>query len=228
MVFLFSSMHEVHKKVPSGQNDLSCVMNNMMFKKNPFLFLIRPSLIFFFVLFSIGLTIYSNVLLGEFCSDDYPLLVDNPGIRDWRNLREIWHTAPTRFLVVLSFALNYHWGGLVDVWGYHLVNILLHVGCAFLVYRFFEITRLTPALREQLPFKGEGISRAAALLFLTHPIATQAVSFITQRGTLLSTLFYLLTLIGYSQYRLLSPRATQLFVEGKGATCPVHGTMASI
>ena len=79
----------------------------------------------FFVLLILGLSIYANTMLGEFVSDDYIHIANNFAMRDIAKLDNLWQTFNTRFLVGLSFALNYCLGGL-NTFGYHLVNILLH------------------------------------------------------------------------------------------------------
>ena len=62
---------------------------------------------------------------------------------------------PSRFVGYLSFALNYHFGG-VDVKGYHLANLFIHIANALLVYFFVKLTFKTPYFSgETLKVKGE-------------------------------------------------------------------------
>lgn len=101
-----------------------------------------------------------------------------------------------------SFALNYSLGGL-DVWGYHLVNILIHITNGLLVYTLvvllFRAADASPEVAS-----ARLIALATALLFIAHPLQTQAVTYIVQRFTLLATLFYLLGVVAYIQWRLSS------------------------
>ncbi len=161
----------------------------------------RPYCIFFF-LFGLGALIYSNTLNGEFCSDDFRNIVENSNIRDVTNLTKIWYSFNTRFLVGLSFAFNYALGGL-DVFGYHIFNLLSHILASFLVYLFVLITFKTSPLVNSLFYEKRRIMAFfASLVFLTHPAQTQGVSFITQRSVSLATIFYLGTLIFYIRARI--------------------------
>jgi len=103
----------------------------------------------------------------------------------------------------MSFALNYYFGGL-DTFGYHLVNVIIHILNGLTLF-LLSYTILT------LPFH-EGKERENALmiaflgslLWLTHPIQTQAVSYIYQRLASLTAFFFLLSLLCY-----IKGRATQ-------------------
>ena len=154
------------------------------------------------VLTIVGLAIYSNALHGEFISDDYLTVVDNQSIRHIQAIGEIWKDFNTRFLVGLSFAVNFCLGQL-NVFGYHLFNILLHIAVSFLVYRFVRLTFATPRMRNDvLQPHARRWSFYAALIFLCHPIQTEGVAYITQRAVAMATFFYLLTLILYIRGRL--------------------------
>jgi tetratricopeptide (TPR) repeat protein len=106
-----------------------------------------------------------------------------------------------RTICFMSFALNYYFGGL-DTFGYHLVNVIIHILNGLTLF-LLSYTILT------LPFH-EGKERENALMiaflgsfiWLVHPIQSQAVSYIYQRMTSLTTLFYLLSLLCYIKGRL--------------------------
>jgi hypothetical protein len=126
--------------------------------------------------------------------------------------------SPGRLVGYFSFALNYYFGG-VDVKGYHLVNLFIHIVNACLVYFLALLTFRTPYLEAIDDRQGAmGASPLAsnllpvaysrliaffsALLFVSHPVQTQAVTYIVQRFTSLSTLFYLLSVVMYIKGRL--------------------------
>lgn len=88
-----------------------------------------------------------------------------------------------RGLTMLTFALNYRFGGLNPV-GYHLVNIGIHLGAACFVLLL---------LRRVFP-RQNGYAFFGALLFVAHPLQTQAVTYVVQRMASLSALFFLLAL----------------------------------
>lgn len=147
----------------------------------------------------LGLAIYSNVILkGEFLFDDFEYVVGNPLITDFS------HTGMSdpRQIGYVSFAANYAVGG-YDPRGYHLVNVLIHICNAV------SVLYLIPLLMVAAGDDKEGgaarrnvVGAAAGLLFLVHPLATQAVSYVTQRFTCLATFFYLQAVLWYLAARL--------------------------
>jgi len=148
--------------------------------------------------------LYYPALNGEFVSDDYPYIVDNLAVRDVTDLVGLWRAFTTRFLVMVSFALNYHVGRL-NPFGYHVVNVIIHALNAWLVMLLTRLTFRMPALKDNpLSTRAESVAFYAGLIFLCHPIQTQAVAYITQRATSLATLFYILSLLCYGQARITS------------------------
>lgn len=155
------------------------------------------------VFFLTALIIYSNVLNGDFVFDDFEYIVDNPLIRDVSHLT----MSDPRQIGYLSFALNHATGG-EDTLGYHLVNVAIHAANAFLVFllvsAFFRIASNEQAFNENR-FR---TALLTAALFLVHPVSTQAVSYITQRFTSLTTLFYLAAIVLYMHARFLLEKKT--------------------
>ena len=103
----------------------------------------------------------------------------------------------TRPVALLTFALN-HLAGRLDPFGYHAVNLALHVVNGALLYALLLL--LAPAARTGTP-GWRRLAFWAALLWLLHPVQTQAVTFIVQRMTALATLFYLLGLLAFVLHR---------------------------
>ena len=95
-----------------------------------------------------ALLIYSNTYQCPFVFDDLHSIAENLKIRNLTNFFERHGLLHSRIIVDLSFALNYHFGRL-DVFGYHLVNILIHIANGFMVY-FLSMTIL-----EQISVKAE-------------------------------------------------------------------------
>lgn len=163
----------------------------------------------------ITLLIYSNTFYYPFHFDDFGSIVGTKKITD---LSYFFNLTGKRYAGYLSFALNYYMGGL-NTFGYHLTNILIHIINGILVYVFVILTFKTPAMREWkntvsdsfLKAAPYGIALISAIIFVSHPIQTQAVTYIVQRFASLATLFYLLTLVFYI-------RAKLLWVESKGNT----------
>jgi protein O-mannosyl-transferase len=151
----------------------------------------------------LGFLVYSNSLLSPFHFDDIGTIVDNSAIKHLFNLANIWNFFPARFITFFSFALNYQIHQL-NVVGYHIVNLAVHLGSAILLFWLVNLTLLTPVMREEkISQQAKLISLFTALVFLTHPIQTQGVNYITQRSALLATLFCLASLGLYAKSRLL-------------------------
>jgi len=147
--------------------------------------------------------IYSPSLHGDFVFDD-EVIQDNPLIHITRILQLtdlIFSKEISRRIGLMSFALNYSFGGL-NTFGYHLVNVTVHILNGLILF-LLSYTILTLPLDEG---KGRGnalkISFMGSLLWLVHPIQTQAVAYIVQRLTSLSALFFMLSLLCYIKGRV--------------------------
>ena len=153
------------------------------------------------VLSVIGALVYSNIFQASFNFDDRTVIVDDPTIRTV-DLGALWNAFNTRFLVGLSLAVNYAIGKL-DVSGYHLFNVLVHIFAAFLVYCLTDLTFQTSGVvRSSRAPHGRRAALFASLVFLTHPLQTQAVTFTWQRSASMATLFYLAAMAFYVHSRL--------------------------
>ena len=137
-----------------------------------------------------GLLAYQTSLRAGFVLDDEPAILRNPHIRTlWppSYFSALELGAAGRPLVSLSLAINHALGG-ESPWGYHLVNIVLHLCAALLVW---GVVRRT--LRAAAVESAEGIALSAALLWTVHPLLTQSVTYVIQRAEVLMALGYLLS-----------------------------------
>ncbi len=160
----------------------------------------RQALVAMLVIAAATVLAYSNSFDASFHFDDLRNIVRNQSLRE---LGRQWPPSGNRWVGFLSFALNYRFGGL-EVFGYHLVNLLIHVCNGLLVFWLAAITLRTPALRsaEAGPLVRGYLPLAAGLLFALHPVQTQAVTYIVQRFASLATLLFLVSLALYAQARL--------------------------
>lgn len=133
--------------------------------------------------------------------DDHPVI----SLYGPMELLEIILHGGTRRTVDATFALNYHLHG-TEVAGYHLVNLTIHITAAIAL--FFMVRSSLSVLfgnHEHTLKKSVFIERflplAVAMLFVTHPIQTQAVTYIVQRYTSLATLFYLVSTLSFIKFR---------------------------
>jgi Flp pilus assembly protein TadD len=173
----------------------------------------------------LGLLIYSNTFHADFVFDDEIYIIQNPAIKDLSYFlhplkvfhltqftRDFTYAFITRIAGYLTFALNYHFNGL-DVTGYHVFNLLVHIINALLVYFLMRLIFQTPFFSDVTsrndisPFLNPPVfALFSALIFVSHPVQTQAVTYIIQRWTSLATLFYLLSVLAYVKSRLSCAR----------------------
>ena len=168
--------------------------------RNPELARSRETLGAWLVIAVAAALVYSNTFDASFHFDDIQNIVQNDALRDPSRL---WPPSGGRYLGYLSFALNYRVGGL-EVFGYHLANLGIHVCNGLLVFWLTALTLRTPAMRnaDAGPLVRRYAPLAAGLLFSVHPLATQSVTYIVQRFASLAALFYLLSVALYVQARL--------------------------
>jgi len=148
------------------------------------------------VIAAAALAAYANSFHGPLVFDDVGTIAENQTIRHlwpiWSALQPPAEGMPVtgRPIANLSLALNYAWGG-TNVWGYHAVNLLIHILCGLTL---FGIVRRTLKTHATL------IAFAVALIWTLHPLQTESVTYISQRAESLMGLFYLLTLYGFIRY----------------------------
>jgi Flp pilus assembly protein TadD len=166
-----------------------------------------------FAICSLCAIIYSGTLNTPFIFDDTPNIEKNSFIR-LRNLdlKKLYEAAfkspcPTRPLANISFALNYYFRR-YDVTGYHAGNIIIHMINGILVY-FIVLAILTQISRAgekkiltSPEFTKPAIAWFTALLFSSHPLQTQSVTYIVQRMNSMAVMFYLLAFLLYTYGRL--------------------------
>jgi len=152
-----------------------------------------------FILFPIiGFVIYSNSFGGGWHFDDVGLLGD-PSVEEFG--RALSYNFLRR-LTYLSYAFSYHfWGYNAVAW--HVFSWVTHVLTSMLVCLFVRMTCVSSSKVGFSLEKANRVGLFAGLLFLCHPVQTQAVNYLYQRTTLLAALFYVgtLTLYGWARVR---------------------------
>jgi tetratricopeptide (TPR) repeat protein len=144
----------------------------------------------------IGL-VYANTFTVPFIFDDDNAIVANPTIRHLWPPRYLWDAPPQstvagRPLVSATLAVNYAISELRP-WSYHVVNLLLHIGCAWLV---FGLARHATGQQH--------LAGALALVWAVHPLLTETVTYVIQRTELLMAFCYLLTIFSVTRGRHLA------------------------
>src|SRR5271166_4264107 len=149
-----------------------------------------------------ALAAYHNSFSGPFIFDDARSIVDNPDIRHLATtLRGNPLINPSRPLLRVSLWINYALGGL-EVRGYHVLNLMLHILAAWTLWGLARRMLESPCLQDRYGREAWGLALAIALLWTTHPLQTESVTYVVQRTEILGGWFYLLTL--YSVVRSAS------------------------
>lgn len=154
-----------------------------------------------FVLSAVSLAIYANALWNGFVYDDRYSIVYNDFIKDIRNISGLFdrgyfqlsEESSYRPVVTLTHFIEYQLYGL-NPWGYHLTNIIIHTINGILLYLFilqlYKKMDVENKRQDVLPL-------FVSLLFISHPIMTEAVNAVSFREDLLVFGFYSATLVLY-------------------------------
>jgi protein O-mannosyl-transferase len=138
---------------------------------------------------------YSYVLKCGFVQIDDPSYVfENPMVQGGLTLRGVdwamtaltsanWHP-----LTWISLMLDRQIYGIGPM-GYHLTNLLLHIANTVLL--LLVLTLMTKSLWK---------SAVVAALFALHPLHVESVAWISERKDVLSTFFWMLTMLAYWRY----------------------------
>lgn len=154
------------------------------------------------VVFAGVLITFGHTLDVPFYLDDFPSIVENHYIFNWRGVESMFRFSPLRVIGYLSFALNYHLHQF-QVAGYHVVNILIHAlaGCGVLAFTKGVVR--TPAMTGRIPAAAaKWLPLFSALVFVLHPLQTQAVTYTVQRLASLAALFYISSMAAYVHARI--------------------------
>lgn len=166
-----------------------------------------------FILLALGFLIYFNSLHNAMFWDDDDFILKNRYIQDWKFfpkyftenviagnylLGNYW-----RPVLLMLFSVEWHWW---KDWapGWHLVSILFHSLDSVLLFCLLDL--LT---------KKRWVSFLTALVFLTHPIQTEAVVYANAISDSLACFFIFIALIAYIKFRRsFNPGAKKLFYLG--------------
>jgi len=169
----------------------------------------------------VAFLVYSNTFSASFHFDDLRNIVQNVNVQirvfTWDHIQRLIHFTyqanSIRFFSYFTFALNYYFGGL-DVFGYHLVNFFIHVFSGIFLYWFLLLTLNLPSLGGKYGSISYRVALFTSLIFISHPIQTQSVTYIVQRMTSMAGMFYLLTLVLYIKGRLCKGKAQFFYFGG--------------
>jgi len=169
----------------------------------------------------ISVAIYANTLKNGFVYDDGKTIVNNTLITDLGNLptllKKDYFTysgeSTYRPAVTFSYFLDYAVYGLKP-WGYHLTNLLLHAANGALLYILLALLfQQTGGAGPHSVIKSLSTDSAflGALLFVVHPIMSEAVNAVSFREDLLVFFFYAAALTLYLFLRSASRQSLFLY-----------------
>ncbi|UCC95152.1 MAG: tetratricopeptide repeat protein [Candidatus Omnitrophota bacterium] len=155
----------------------------------------RFTLLSIILIIFLGFAVYANSLNGKFLWDDDDLVKNNVYIKNFKLLPNIFikpigagvgkKDSFYRPLQILSYAIDFSLWKL-NVVGYHLTNVALHIGVALMLYWLATLL-----------FGDRLLSSLATLLYIVHPAHTAAVAYISGRADSLALLCMLLCFICY-------------------------------
>ncbi|MEX2053148.1 MAG: tetratricopeptide repeat protein [Candidatus Paceibacterota bacterium] len=163
----------------------------------------------------ISFFIYSFNLNNQLFWDDDDWIIGNNFVHDLSHVKEIFSTDILagfglnsnyyRPLLLLSFTFNYVVHG-IEPLGYHLVSNGFHILNGILIFFL-----LLGVFKKRLP------AFLAALIFLIHPLQTEAVTYISGRGDPMSVFFMLLSLWIFTKAQSLSRKTSKFWLLTSGS-----------
>jgi len=171
----------------------------------------RPFVVIPFLLFLVAIS-YANTLYSPFVLDDMHSFVEEPNLYvhdfSFESFSKLSDTffGKTRIIPLITFSINHYMSkGQMPI--YHITNILIHLFATLVVYWFIRTLFRTPVGTSAL----RGIPAAyfsffVAALWALNPVQTNAVTYIVQRMTSISALFYIASLTLYVKGRLATTR----------------------
>lgn len=160
----------------------------------------------FMILFVFLLIIYSNSFNGEWHLDDAGNILENTNVHltnlSWPEIKETFYLQGriSRPVTLFSFSVNYYFDGL-NVFGYHVVNLIVHYISAVFLFLFIYNTLNLPIVRDRYGANAYRIALVATILWAIHPIQVLAVSYIVQRMASMAGMFYIMAMYFYLRGR---------------------------
>jgi len=167
------------------------------------------------LLFLMIVLIYWNSFDAAWHLDDRPNILNNRGLHITNlqpgSLIRTFFTSPEsggtitnrlyRPIPCLTFAINWYFGK-EQVFGYHVVNILVHILTAYLLFLTILNILKSPNLMKHYRGQENFIAFLAAVLWAINPVQVQAVTYIVQRMASMAAMFYIMGIYFYVKTRL--------------------------
>ncbi len=158
--------------------------------------------------------IYWNSFDAAWHLDDRPNILNNRGLHITNlqpdSLIRTFFTSPDsggtvtnrlyRPIPCLTFAINWYFGK-DQVFGYHVVNILVHILTAYLLFLTILNILKSPNLMKHYQGQENFIAFLTAVLWAINPVQVQAVTYIVQRMASMAAMFYIMGIYFYVKTR---------------------------
>src|SRR5215831_3062517 len=163
----------------------------------------RSDWFFCLILAVVTMLAYQPAWHGGFVWDDAANIA-SPELRTFDGLRRIWFVPrATQQYQPLHYSSSWLQERVVgdSPTGYHVVNLLLHIGCVVLVLKILRFLRIPGA-------------ELAAIIFALHPVNVETVAWIAERKNTLSGIFALAATLSYLKFDESRSRRTYAFAIG--------------
>ena len=152
----------------------------------------------------LGGLVYGNHLQNPFQFDTVAYITNHhrlDNINEQLNINYLWKEFIHRGLLQISLAFNVHLDGF-RTFGYHLINMLLHLINSVLVY-FVTLgiwSYLGSINSQSKDDETRFVALFTAVFFLIHPIQTESVVYIMSRSEVFAATFYLSSFLLFQIY----------------------------
>ncbi len=157
----------------------------------------------------LGFILYGNTLNNELFWDDDQFILENAYIKDVNHFSKFFSenliagagrsSDYWRPALLTVFSIEWHlWGP--SPFGFHLTNMLFHITDAILL--FLILGHL---------FKKRHLALFTSLVFLAHPLQTEAVSYANSLGDSLSVFFIFSSILSFTVFRQSGKKVSESF-----------------
>jgi protein O-mannosyl-transferase len=139
-----------------------------------------------------GVICFFATVHSPFLYDDTHVIQENPYIKNLSEFQQMVGVQNifNRSILLLTFSVNYAIGQ-ENVFGYHLINIMLHLCVGIMLY--FLTLELVKIEQPTLISRIQKLPLAVSLIHILNPINVESITYLSSRSSVLVTLFYIST-----------------------------------
>lgn len=156
-----------------------------------------------FLLLAVTVLVYLASLDGPFVFDDQTTIGDS---RYMRHPEELLNFSLKEHVIQRSVSRLSLWltkwrTNSLEPRAFHVIDLILHLVNGLLIFLFSRLIVLHAIKKKLSSVSALWLPLIVAMIFLLHPIQTQAVNYASQRMAQLEVLFNLIALVGYFRFR---------------------------